>query len=283
MRILVTGSGGMLGQRLVEQGWRRAHHVIPVDLPSFDLGNPKEAAAIIRAEAPEAVIHTAALTDVDACESRSDEAMAINGLALGPLAKAAHEMGAYFLAIGTDYVFDGEKGEPYTVDDQPNPQTVYGGSKLLGESLALEAGGAVARLSWLFGPGGGNFVKTMAGLLSEGKDLKVVDDQIGRPTFTRDAAAAIMDLTEARAPGIWHISNGGWTSWYGFACAIAEGMGLSADEQIRPCSTKEYPRPAARPADSRLDTSLLDKQFSALQAWPDALTQYMEEEGWLVK
>ncbi len=273
----------MLGQRLVELGWRRAHHVIPVDLPNFDLAKPEEAAAIIRAEAPEAVIHTAALTDVDACESRSDEAMAINGLAVGSLAKTALEMGAYFLVIGTDYVFDGDKGEPYTEDDQPNPQTVYGGSKLLGESLALEAGGSVARLSWLFGPGGGNFVKTMVGLLNEGKDLKVVDDQIGRPTFSRDAAAAIMDLTEARAPGIWHISNGGWTSWYEFACAIADGMGLSADDRIRPCSTEEYPRPAARPADSRLDTSLLDKQFSALQAWPEALTQYMEEEGWLAK
>lgn len=257
--------------------------MIPVDLPSFDLAKPEEAAAILRSEAPELVIHGGALTDVDGMEARVEEAMAINGEAVGPLAAAAAEMGAYFLLIGTDYVFDGRKGEPYLELDSPNPQTVYGRSKLLGETLALEAGGAVARLSWLFGPEGGSFVKTIAGLLREGKELKVVDDQRGRPTYSRDAAEAIMDLAEGRAAGIWHICNEGECTWYDFARAIAENLGLSAEERVRPCSTEEYPRPAARPADSRLDTSRLTELIRPMPAWRDALDRYMEEEGWLVK
>ncbi len=283
MRILVTGSGGMLGRRLVETGWRRGHHVIPVDLPSFDLAKPEEAAAILRAEAPEAVIHGAAYTDVDGCETRIEEAMAINGEAVGPLAAAAAEMGAHFLVIGTDYVFDGGKGEPYLELDPPNPQTVYGRSKLRGETLALEAGGAVARLSWLFGPEGGNFVKTITGLLEDGKELKVVDDQFGRPTYSRDAAEAIMDLVETESAGIWHVCNEGECNWFDFAVAIAENLGLPARDRVRPCTTEEYPRPAPRPADSRLDTSRLTELIRPMPHWRDALNRYMEEEGWLVK
>jgi dTDP-4-dehydrorhamnose reductase len=281
MRILITGSGGMLGQRLVEAGWRRHHHVIPVDLPGFNLANPQEAAAQIRAEAPDAVIHTAALTDVDACETRVAEAMAINGEALGALARASREMDAYFLAIGTDYVFDGRKGEPYKVDDATNPQTVYGQSKLLGEQLTLEEGGAVARLAWLNGLGGNNFVKTIAGLLAKGRDLKVVDDQLGTPTFTGDAAPALIELAEARGEGVWHICNSGWTTWFDFAQHICAGMGLSPVEYVTACTTAEYPKPAARPADSRLDTSRFEEYFHPLPSWASALTQYMEEEGWL--
>ncbi len=271
----------MLGQRLVEAGWRRRHHVIPVDLPGFDLARPEEAAARIRAEAPDAVIHTAALTDVDGCETRVAEAMAINGEAVGALARTCREMDAYFLAIGTDYVFDGRKGEPYEVGDAPNPQTVYGRSKLLGEQSALDEGGAVARLAWLYGLGGDNFVKTIAGLLAKGRDLKVVDDQLGTPTFTGDAAPALIELAEARGEGIWHICNSGWTTWFDFARQISEGMGLSPEEHVKSCGTEDYPRPAARPADSRLDASRFAEHFHPLPNWATALTQYMEEEGWL--
>jgi len=267
----------------VETGWRRGHLVIPVDLPGFDLARPGEAAAILRSEAPDALIHTAALTDVDGCESKEAEAMAINGEAVGPLARAAREMGAYFLAVGTDYVFDGEKGEPYAVDDAPNPQTVYGRSKLLGEGLALEEGGAVARLAWLFGKGGGNFVKSIVGMLQEGRNLKVVNDQKGTPTYTVDAAEALLDLAEARSPGIWHLCNGGWTTWFDFAANIAAAMGLPVEERVKPCTTEEYPRPAPRPADSRLDASRFEGEFHPLPGWANALLRYMEEEEWLRK
>jgi len=283
MKLTITGSGGMLGRRLCELGRARGHEVCPLDLPDFDLTRPEEAAEILGAGKPDAVIHTAALTDVDACESRVAEAMTINGEAVGPLAQAAREGGAYFLAIGTDYVFDGRKGEPHGTDDATNPETVYGRSKLLGEKLALEEGGAVARLAWLFGPDGKNFVATIAGLLLDGKTLKVVDDQRGTPTFTRDVAGALLDLAEARAEGIWHVCNGGSATWYELAVQIARDMGPSAELRVKPCGTEEYPRPAPRPADSRLDISRFEEAFQAMPPWQDALTRYLKEMGWLAR
>lgn len=281
-RVLVTGAEGMLGRRLVEEAAQRGHAVIGLDRPGFELGRPEEAAAQIEAARPAWVIHGAALTDVDGCETQAALALAINGEASGAVAAAAQRVGARCYFISTDYVFDGRKPAPYGEDDAPNPASVYGRSKLLGETRVREAGGSVIRLSWSFGPDGRNFVATIAGLLREGRALKVVDDQRGSPTYTRDAAAAILDVAAAGAEGVFHCCNAGETSWYGFARAIAAGIG-SDPAQLSPCTTAEYPRPAPRPANSRLGGERLAAlRGQALPRWEDALARYLKEQGWLV-
>lgn len=281
-RLLVTGAEGMLGRRLVEEATRRGHAVIGLDRPGFELGRPAEAAAQIEAARPDLVIHGAALTDVDGCEAQAALALAINGEASGAVAAAAQRAGARCYFISTDYVFDGRKPASYREDDEPAPASAYGRSKLLGETRVREAGGSVIRLSWSFGPDGKNFVATIAGLLREGRALRVVDDQRGSPTYTRDAAAAILDLAAAGGEGIFHCCNAGETTWYGFARAIAAGIG-GDPAQVSPCTTAEYPRPAPRPANSRLGGERLAAlRGQAMPHWEDALARYLKEQGWLL-
>ena len=283
MRVLVTGCEGMLGRRLVEEAARRGHAVTGLDRPGFELARPAEAARQLREARPELVIHGAAITDVDGCESQAEFAMAINGEASGVLARGAAEIGARCVYVSTDYVFDGAKDAPYLEDDPTGPATAYGRSKLRGEERVLAAGGSVLRLSWSFGPDGKNFVATIAGLLGEGRTLKVVDDQQGSPTFTRDSAAAILDLGEAGGEGVYHCCNAGATTWYGFARAVAVGMGL-APERVTPCGSADYPRPAPRPANSRLGGTRLESlRGRPLPPWQDALNRYLEEMGWLAR
>ena len=280
MRLLVTGSGGMLGLRLCESAVARGHDLVAVDRPELELDRPDEAAALLRAARPEAVLHAAAMTDVDGAEDREADAMRRNGDASAALAAAAAGLGAAFLMVSTDYVFDGRGGAPYGEDDPPSPRGVYARSKRRGEEGALAAGGAVARLSWSFGPGGKNFVATIAGRLRAGDPLRVVDDQRGRPTFTRDAAPVLLDLVEARAGGVWHVCNDGDATWFELARAVARGLGLP-DGHVSPCATEDFPRPAPRPPDSRLATGRLAAWRGALPHWTDALRRYLEEEGWL--
>ncbi len=283
MRVVITGAEGMLGGRLVEEARRRGHAVTGLDQPGFELGRPEAAAQQVAAARPEVVVHGAAFTDVDACESQEALALAINGEASGAIAQAAGRAGAYCLFVSTDYVFDGRKAEPYLEDDPPAPTSAYGRSKLLGEQRVRAAGGSVLRLSWSFGPQGKNFVATIAGLLKEGRALKVVDDQVGSPTYTRDAAAAILDVAEARGEGLYHGCNAGATTWFGFARAIAAGLGRDP-AQVNPCTTAEYPRPAPRPANSRLGGGRLAAlRGREMPSWKDALGRYLEEMGWLAK
>ena len=281
MRVLITGAEGMLGSRLVEEARRRGHAVTGLDQPDFELGRPEAAARQVAAARPELVVHGAAFTDVDACESQEALALAVNGEASGAIAQAARRAGAYCLYVSTDYVFDGRKAEPYLEDDPPGPASAYGRSKLLGEQRVRAAGGSVLRLSWSFGPQGKNFVATIAGLLREGRALKVVDDQQGSPTYTRDAAAAILDVAEAHGEGLYHGCNAGATTWFGFAQAIAAGLGRDP-AQVSPCTTAEYPRPAPRPANSRLGgTRLAALRGREMPSWEHALGRYLEEMGWL--
>jgi dTDP-4-dehydrorhamnose reductase len=280
MRILITGSEGMLGSRLVEEAEARGHRVAAYDRPRLELARPDEAAAIVQMERPDWVLHAAAMTDVDGCEAEAALALALNGEASGAIARAAARLGARCLYVSTDYVFDGRKAEPYREDDPTGPATAYGRSKRLGEEEVLAAGGSVLRLSWSFGPDGKNFVKTIAGMLLAGKPLRVVDDQRGSPTYTRDSAAAILELTERDGEGIFHCSNAGETTWFGFARAIARGLGLD-EARISPCSSEEFPRPAPRPANSRLDGARLAAlRGRPMPPWEDALARYLEEEAW---
>lgn len=280
MRVLVTGAEGMLGRRLCESAAARGHVVLAYDRPELELDRPDEAAALLREARPEAVVHAAAMTDVDGSEGREADAMRRNGEASGALAAAAAELGAAFLMVSSDYVFDGRGGAPYGEDDPPSPLGAYGRSKRRGEEGTLAAGGAVARLSWSFGPDGKNFVATIAARLRAGDDLRVVDDQRGRPTYTRDAAPVLLDLAAARAKGVWHVCNEGEATWFELARAVARGLGLSA-ARVAPCATADYPRPAPRPPDSRLATGRLAAWRGPLPHWTDALRRYLEEEGWL--
>ena len=281
MRVAITGSGGMLGRRLMEEAAARGHEVHGLDLPAFDLTRPGEAGAMVREIAPELLIHGGAMTDVDGCESAEALALAINGEGSGAMAEAAAALDARCVYVSTDYVFGGNADHPYLEDDPTGPATAYGRSKLMGETRVLAAGGSVLRLSWSFGPDGQNFVRTIAGLLQEGRTLKVVDDQRGAPTYTRDSAKAILDIGEAGGEGIFHCSNAGETTWFGFARAIARGLGLPS-ERVTPCTSEEYPRPAPRPANSRLGgTRLAELRGEAMPPWEDALTRYLDEQGWL--
>lgn len=241
---------------------------------------------------PRAILNGAAYTRVDDAEKNSEEAMRTNGVAVLHLARAARELGCPLIHFSTDYVFDGKAGSPYPEDAATAPASAYGKSKLLGEQHALEVLGGescyVIRTSWLYGPKGANFVKTMLGLMREREELRVVEDQLGRPTYTDDLARASLDLVglSGRRPapaGIYHFANAGETSWHGFAVrilAIARDLGFKLKtERVLPCSTADYPRPAPRPAYSVLDTTRIERALGrAPRAWPDALCEYLTLE-----
>lgn len=241
---------------------------------------------------PIAIVNAAAYTRVDDAETQEDQATRINADGAEYLARAARELEIALLHFSTDYVFDGRGSNPYPEDFPTAPLTVYGKSKLLGEQRVLQvlqgSTGYVIRTSWLYGWGGPNFVKTMVGLMREREELKVVDDQQGRPTYTVDLAQASVDLLglsgcRPARPGLYHFANTGVTSWYGFASRIraaSQELGLKLEVQrLLPCTTAEYPRPAPRPAYSVLDTSRVEQALGrAPRAWQDALTDYLIRE-----
>jgi dTDP-4-dehydrorhamnose reductase len=222
------------------------------------------------------IVNCAALTDVDRCEERREEAMETNGSAVAGIAGVADAIGAGLIQISTDYVFDGVSREPYPEDAPPAPISVYGESKLLGEEAALGAQkGLVVRTSWLFGPGGRNFVTTIIGLLDAGRDpLEVVDDQVGCPTYAPFLANAILDLAPLGVTGRLHYRNGEPASWHGFASEIARIW--NPETRVRAVATADVPRPAARPAYSVLDVEQVEKILGrGVEPWMAGLTTYL--------
>lgn len=262
MRLLVTGAAGMLGRSLVVEGRRRGDAVLGLGRDRADLLDREALTYWVREFRPEAVINAAAMTAVDACEDQRERAFAVNGEGVGNVLAAAREVGARLVHVSTDYVFPGDDdhhGRPYPEDDPTGPKSVYGQSKLEGERRALEDDtSTVVRTSWLFGPGGGNFVATMVRLIDQGKTpLRVVDDQVGRPTYVPFLARALRDLAAvpsamARAAGVVHYANRGTVSWHGFAEEIARQY--APGTEVLPVTTEEFPRPAPRPAWSVLAT-----------------------------
>ena len=234
---LVTGAGGQLGRALAEEF--AADGVVALSHADWDVALPPPAGL-----APEVVLHAAAWTDVDGAEDDPQEAAAVN---VGGTANAA-SLGAPLVYYSTDYVFDGEKRTPYVESDGPNPRSVYGRTKLLGEAAAGERAW-IARSSWLFGATGHNFLRTMLRLGAEREELAVVDDQVGSPTYVGHLAAATRQLLHL-PHGTYHLAAAGEASWADFAEAIFEEAGL--DCRVRPISTAELGRPAPRPAYSVL-------------------------------
>lgn len=293
MKILITGGRGMLGRTLcAELGG--VHEVEVADLPEWDITNADAFLSKTLAAAPDVVIHCAAMTNVDACESQRDLAFRLNEEGTRNVAVATKAAGARLVAISTDYVFSGNPPrEPWAwgEDDIANPRTVYGASKLGGERMVqmiCPDSSVILRIAWLYGAGGPSFVHTMSALgMKEGAPLKVVDDQRGNPTSARAVAGAIKFLLEhPEVTGVVHGTCEGQCSWCDFAKELfrlieakrrAEG-GDARMREIVPCTTAEFPRPAPRPANSALRKSVLNKLGYRTPRWQDALAEFVEEE-----
>jgi dTDP-4-dehydrorhamnose reductase len=264
VRVLVTGAGGQVGREL--QHAFADHEVVAADHGRLDVTEREAVLACVTSTRPDAVVHAAAWTAVDACESDPERALAVNGLATRHVAEAARRVGAHLCYLSTDYVFDGTKPEPYTEWDPPNPQSAYGRSKLAGEHEADQSpDSTIVRLSWVCGRHGSNMVKTILRLAGEHERLRFVDDQRGHPTFAGDAAPVIRRLVAERRPGRFHVTNQGAVTWYEFARAVLEAAGLDP-ERVQPVATADLdpPRPAPRPANSVLDNLALRRSGIAL-------------------
>ncbi len=269
-RVLVTGARGQLGTDLVAILSGR-YEVTGTDLPELDICSAEAVRQLVADVKPDLVIHAAAMTDVDGCESKADLAMAVNADGTRNVAQAAAEGGARLIYYSTDYVFDGEKPVPYVESDPPDPRTVYGRSKLAGEEAVRELvpDHAILRIAWVYGLNGKNFVKTMAGLgvkqlakraAGENMPLKVVNDQFGNPTWTVDIVRQTMRVIDDGLKGTFHSTSEGEATWYQLASSVFEYLELEV--QVEPCTTTEFPRPAPRPTRSTLENERL-KQAGA--------------------
>jgi dTDP-4-dehydrorhamnose reductase len=285
-RVVVTGAGGQLGGYL-ETALRAVgaaviglgHRAGPGVVLAVDIADVVAVRTALRYAAPDAVIHAAALTDVDGCERDPARAEAVNALGSRHVADAAREMSAYLLAVGTDFVFPGDGGAPYGEEDPPRPLSVYGQTKLAGERavLAADPAFAVARTAWLYGGAGKHFPRTVLTLLRDRGGLDVVADEFGNPTFAGDLAAALARLVTVRATGILHLVNEGRASRYELATAVAEAADLDPT-LVRPTTRAEflakYPLPAARPADSSLRNDRAAALGVRLRPWREAIVEY---------
>lgn len=283
MRVLVTGVKGQLGYDVVNELNKRNHEAIGVDVEEMDVTDEAAVYRVIGEAKPDAVVHCAAWTAVDAAEDPDnyDKVMKINALGTEYVARACKTLDAKMTYISTDYVFDGRGDEPWEPDCKDYaPLNVYGESKLLGEKVVagLSDKFFIVRIAWVFGKNGNNFIKTML-KLSETRDvLRVVSDQIGTPTYTRDLARLLVDMIETEKYGYYHATNeGGYVSWADFAKEIFLQAGKST--RVIPVTTAEYGlSKARRPFNSRLDKSkLVASGFTPLPSWQDALKRYLAE------
>ncbi|MEA2559507.1 MAG: dTDP-4-dehydrorhamnose reductase [Acidobacteriota bacterium] len=279
MRTLVLGGTGMLGRAVVAEARSRSLPVLGLSREQADIRDRERLLYWIDAFRPELIVNCAAYTKVDACEGEGRvDAFDINAEALDSVVAAAREVNAWLLHVSTDYVFDGKGSEPYPEDGPTGPLSVYGQTKLDGERRVLAYDrSTVVRTSWLFGPGGSNFVATIVRLIEEGKHLRVVRDQEGAPTYTLFLARAILDLALLQAKGVVHYRNREPVSWYAFASEIA-GLwsGTHRVPEVVPIMTTEFPRPAPRPAYSVLDVSRFQEITGRrVEPWGWGLAEYL--------
>lgn len=291
MKILITGSSGMLGRALCEQLSGKyevagldiikptANGQRPTTFVGCDITDREKTIDAIASAKPNMVIHTAAYTDVDDCEENPEKAHRVNARGSETVALACQRCGALLCYISTDFVFDGEKKSAYTESDSPKPINAYGKSKLDGEKFvqSILKDFIIVRSSWLFGKGGRNFVDTLLNKAKSEKRIEVVDDQFGSPTYTRDLARAISRLVGSteRLSGIYHITNSGSCCWYEFAKEILKVKGVK-EAVLEPAASEEVNRPARRPKMSILDNSKFEKLYGGqLPNWQDALKEYL--------
>jgi len=296
MRIAVTGGPGQLVLSMAERGPLLGHEVIAVGPPELDLAEPDDAAiyAALGGVRPDAIVNAAAHTAVDKAESERDLAFAINAAGAGAVARAAARLGVPLVHVSTDYVFAGDKAEPYVESDLTGPTGVYGASKLAGEEAVLSSGAdaAILRTAWVYSPFGANFVKTMLRLAETRDEIGVVDDQRGSPTSALDLADAVIAVVQHLVAGgdhghrgVFHATGGGEGSWADLAEAIfaASAANGGPSASVKRIATADYPTPAKRPANSRLDCTLLSKRHGVrLPDWrgsAEAVTARLVREG----
>ncbi len=275
MKIAVTGSDGMLGHDI--QRVFSDVELINFTLKDFDITDMDKTLSAIRAVSPDYLIHVAAYTDVDGCESNPETAYLANGTGTRNVAMACEEVGCPLVYISTDYVFDGNGKTPYNEWDTTNPVNQYGLSKLIGERFVTSLTNRfyIVRTSWLYGRNGKNFVDTICRLLSEKDEISVVDDQIGSPTFTYDLALKLRELI-GKGYGTYHITNSSQCSWYEFAVEIGRLTGSKAG--IKPVTSDEFKRPAKRPGYSVLGNTMLQLEgIGVPRHWKEALKNYLSK------
>ena len=318
MKILITGARGQLGSTLCSV-LADDFQVIPATRAQFDITDLAATRVFIREAAPQAVIHPAAFTDVDGCETNKEKAFLVNAIGARNVAIATREIEAKLVFISTDYVFDGRKEGPYFEYDPPNPSSVYGWSKLMGEQMVMQQNprSFILRISWLYGPHGKNFVKTMLSLAGTKEELQVVNDQRGTPTFAGDVARQIRTLIQTDSYGLYHCTSQGSCTWYEFALEIFKNAGyevrptpngsaylvpktqdLGSNTQflipapssltpkpqplkpitVRPVTTEQFPSPAQRPQNSVLDNFMLKIQgLDIMPPWQESLQKFLSE------
>ncbi len=288
LKVLILGRVGQVG-------WELRHRlaclgvVTAIDYPEVDFSKPDSIRKTVRAAAPAVIVNAAAYTAVDKAESEVELAMAINGMGPGVIAEEAKRLGSILVHYSTDYVFDGTKHGPYVESDATNPLNVYGRSKLAGDEAIAAVGGdyLILRTSWVYGARGNNFLLTMLRLAKEKTELRIVDDQIGSPTTSECIAQATADiLAQLLAPsggrmqgrsGIYNLTCAGEASWFGFAKEFLSAQVGNATPKLIPIPTSEFPRPAKRPANSRLSCKLVEETFGVVMPdWKVALALVLE-------
>ncbi len=281
-RVLVTGAAGMLGRRLVEAFEAGgAFEVRAATRREFDVTDLEAARRAIASAAPHVIVHSAAYTDVDGCETDPTRALSVNGIGTRNVALAARDAGADLLYVSTDFVFDGTKPGPYTEWDAPNPVSVYGASKLWGEMFVrdLLTRFWIVRTQWVFGPDGRNFVDSILRHAAKSPELRVVADQRGTPTYTPDLAGEIRRIVERGGHGLYHASNSGECTWHEFAEEILRQSGLGS-VRVLAITSQELSRPARRPANSVLRNAHLELTLGrVLRPWREALADYLKRRA----
>ena len=278
MKVLVTGAKGQLGSDVMDRLRAMRIDCIGIDAGDCDLLDADAVMQTIYACHPDAIIHCAAYTAVDQAESEPEHCCAVNGMGTLNVVRAALLIDAKLLYVSTDYVFSGDGLLPHEVDERKQPRNIYGLSKLQGEEAvrSLMTRYFIVRTSWVFGTGGANFVRTMLRLGAEKREVSVVSDQVGSPTYSRDLARLLCDMIRTNRFGVYHATNEGFCSWAEFAQAIMAGGNRRC--HVKAVASADYPTPASRPLNSRLSKASLDQAgFARLPDWHDALNRFLME------
>jgi dTDP-4-dehydrorhamnose reductase len=277
-RILVTGSQGMLARALIPC-LTSEYEVVGVDIDEADVSQFEKIKKVVLEAEPKVVIHLAAFTAVDECETQPEKAFLVNAIGTQNVALVCGKLDIPIVYLSTDYVFDGQKSEPYIEFDPPHPLNIYGQSKLAGENYVTQLLSKyyIIRTSWLYGEGGKNFVDTIINYAQQGKELRVVSDQVGTPTYTYDLALEIVKLIKSERFGVYHVSNNGTVSWYEFACEILRLAQIP--REVTPISSEELTRAAKRPPYSVLRNYCLELLGQdTIRNWREALKTYIKRQ-----
>lgn len=277
MKVLVTGVKGQLGYDVVNELEKRGMTAIGVDIDEMDITDVVSVNKVIKEAAPDAVIHCAAYTAVDAAEDNVELCRKVNAEGTANIAEVCKELDIKMMYISTDYVFDGQGERPWEPDDERHPLNVYGQTKYEGEVAVTDALDKyfIVRIAWVFGVNGKNFIKAILNKAKTVDTLTVVNDQFGSPTYTYDLARLLVDMIQTDKYGFYHATNEGICTWYEFACEIIRQAGM--DAKVLPVSADQYPAKAKRPTNSRMSKEkLTENGFEKLPAWQDALKRYLE-------